>query len=98
MKKKRSIFSLLLPLQRSGGGAVLLMPDEFVWVDLCAPTEADLHVMAEELGLHQLAVQDALGEFIGKVERGELGVKSGRGFFDWNDTRYFVAKDAGPSR
>ena len=32
-----------------------------VWVDLCAPTEADLEVIAEELGLHELAVQDALG-------------------------------------
>lgn len=31
-----------------------------------------------------------------KVERGELGVKSGKGFFDWSDTRYFVSKDAGP--
>jgi len=30
-----------------------------------------------------------------KVERGELGVKSGRGFFDWSDTRYFVSRDAG---
>ncbi|WP_293853561.1 3-hydroxyacyl-CoA dehydrogenase family protein [uncultured Alsobacter sp.] len=31
-----------------------------------------------------------------KVARGELGVKSGKGFFDWSDTRYFVSKDAGP--
>ncbi len=27
-----------------------------------------------------------------KVARGELGVKSGRGFYDWADTRYFVSK------
>ncbi len=25
------------------------------------------------------------------VARGELGVKSGRGFYDWSDTRYFVS-------
>ena len=25
------------------------------------------------------------------VERGDLGVKSGRGFYDWSDTRYFVS-------
>ncbi len=30
------------------------------------------------------------------VARGDLGVKTGRGFFDWSDTRYFVSKDAGP--
>ena len=27
-----------------------------------------------------------------KVARGELGVKSGRGFFDWADARYFVSQ------
>jgi magnesium transporter len=30
-----------------------------VWVDLCAPDTADLKVVAEELGLHELAVEDA---------------------------------------
>jgi magnesium transporter len=30
-----------------------------VWVDLCAPDEADLELVAEELGLHALAVEDA---------------------------------------
>jgi magnesium transporter len=31
-----------------------------VWYDLCAPTEQDLAVMSEELGLHALAVEDAV--------------------------------------
>jgi magnesium transporter len=31
-----------------------------VWVDLCAPDRQDLAVVAEELGLHQLAVDDAV--------------------------------------
>jgi magnesium transporter len=35
-------------------------PDTFVWVDLCAPDVNDLNVVAEELGLHRLAVADAL--------------------------------------
>ncbi|HET7277605.1 MAG TPA: magnesium transporter CorA family protein [Dermatophilaceae bacterium] len=32
-----------------------------VWYDMCAPTEQDMAVMSEELGLHALAVEDALG-------------------------------------
>ncbi len=31
-----------------------------VWVDLCAPDMLDLKVVAEELGLHELAVEDAV--------------------------------------
>jgi magnesium transporter len=31
-----------------------------VWVDLCSPEEADLDLLAEELGLHALAVEDAM--------------------------------------
>jgi magnesium transporter len=31
-----------------------------VWVDLCAPTEEDLADIRDELGLHQLAVEDAV--------------------------------------
>ncbi|MFE3448821.1 magnesium transporter CorA family protein [Nonomuraea sp. NPDC059194] len=31
-----------------------------VWFDLCSPTPADLAVIAEELGLHALAVEDVL--------------------------------------
>ena len=33
-----------------------------VWFDLCEPTEADLASISEELGLHPLAVEDALHE------------------------------------
>jgi magnesium transporter len=34
--------------------------DATVWVDLCAPDRADLDVVADELGLHELAVDDAV--------------------------------------
>jgi len=36
--------------------------DTVVWVDLCGPSTAELHELATELGLHELAVEDALGE------------------------------------
>lgn len=32
-----------------------------VWLDLCAPTAGRLRLLADELGLHELAVEDALG-------------------------------------
>jgi magnesium transporter len=35
-------------------------PDCLVWVDLCAPQQAELEAVAEELQLHSLAVEDAL--------------------------------------
>ena len=35
-------------------------PDTFVWVDLCGPEAEDLDHVAEELGLHALAIEDAL--------------------------------------
>lgn len=35
-------------------------PSAVVWVDLHAPTEDDLRAISEELGLHELAVEDAL--------------------------------------
>ena len=35
--------------------------DTVVWVDLCAPSKQRLHTLAGELGLHELAVEDALG-------------------------------------
>lgn len=38
----------------------LAEPDTTVWLDFCAPTEDDLAAIAEELGLHELAVEDAL--------------------------------------
>jgi magnesium transporter len=34
--------------------------DTVVWVDLCAPDTVDLKAVAEELGLHELAVEDAI--------------------------------------
>ena len=37
-----------------------------VWVDLCPPGQVDLQLVADELGLHSLAVADAL---IDKVRR-----------------------------
>jgi magnesium transporter len=37
-------------------------PEAVVWVDFCAPTKEQLHELASELGLHELAVEDALGE------------------------------------
>lgn len=33
-----------------------------VWLDLLMPTEADLQVLREELGLHDLAIEDAVNE------------------------------------
>ncbi len=36
-------------------------PDTVVWVDFCQPSADELHELAEELGLHELAVEDALG-------------------------------------
>ncbi|MDP9326534.1 MAG: magnesium transporter CorA family protein [Candidatus Dormibacteraeota bacterium] len=35
-------------------------PDTVVWVDFCAPSKDQLHELAKELGLHELAVEDAL--------------------------------------
>ena len=34
--------------------------DTVVWVDLCGPSKEQLHELADELGLHELAVEDAL--------------------------------------
>jgi magnesium transporter len=35
-------------------------PAALVWFDMCDPTEEDLAAISEELGLHELAVEDAL--------------------------------------
>jgi magnesium transporter len=37
-------------------------PDTVVWLDLVQPTKTDLAVVTEELGLHELAVEDAINE------------------------------------
>jgi magnesium transporter len=34
--------------------------DTMVWVDLCSPSKDELLLLADELGLHELAVEDAL--------------------------------------
>ena len=34
-------------------------PSALVWVDLCAPDLEELQLVADELGLHRLAVEDA---------------------------------------
>lgn len=39
----------------------LAQPDTVVWVDLCGPSKEQIHDLAAELGLHELAVEDALG-------------------------------------
>ncbi|HEX7303398.1 magnesium transporter CorA family protein [Lentzea sp.] len=33
-----------------------------IWFDLCAPTEADMGLLRDELGLHELAIEDAFSE------------------------------------
>jgi magnesium transporter len=38
----------------------LLEDDTVVWVDFCGPSEEQLDELAEELGLHELAIEDAL--------------------------------------
>jgi hypothetical protein len=38
----------------------LAEPDTVLWVDLCEPDATDLEVVARELGLHTLAVEDAV--------------------------------------
>jgi magnesium transporter len=38
----------------------LMDPETVVWVDLSGPTKEELHELAAELGLHELAVEDAL--------------------------------------
>jgi magnesium transporter len=35
-------------------------PDAIVWIDLCAPDMEELRLVAGELGLHELAVEDAV--------------------------------------
>ncbi|WP_205315573.1 magnesium transporter CorA family protein [Nonomuraea lactucae] len=37
-------------------------PDNVVWFDLCSPTREDLSLLEEELGLHELAVEDVVSD------------------------------------
>lgn len=41
---------------------LLAEPDTVVWVDLCQASRGELVELAEELGFHELAVEDVLGE------------------------------------
>jgi magnesium transporter len=41
---------------------LLPTPGATVWLDMCFPTEEDLATISEELGLHELAVEDAVHE------------------------------------
>src|SRR5512139_809123 len=47
----------------------LATADTTVWIDLCGPSKEQLHVLAAELGLHELAVEDALGPQRPKLDR-----------------------------
>src|SRR6266511_1057050 len=38
----------------------LEQPDTLVWADFCAPSKEQLDELGSELGLHELAVEDAL--------------------------------------
>jgi magnesium transporter len=68
----------------------LAEPDTAVWVDLCAPSEADLAELAGELGLHRLAVEDAVQEH----QRPKLDRYDGHAFL----TAYAVRFEAGSGR
>lgn len=38
-------------------------PSAIVWIDVCGPTATQLRDLAQEFGLHQLAVEDTLGRY-----------------------------------
>jgi magnesium transporter len=61
----------------------LAEPDTVLWVDLCAPARADLDGVAVELGLHGLAVADA----VSARERPKLDVYASHGFLNMYDVR-----------
>src|SRR5690606_28818906 len=46
------------PLERVSDA--LEVPDSLVWVDLHGPSTDELDALADELGLHHLAVEDAI--------------------------------------
>ena len=47
----------------------LAAPDTTLWIDLCGPSKEQLRFLAAELGLHELAVEDALGPQRPKLDR-----------------------------
>ncbi len=70
-------------------------PAALVWFDMCDPTEEDLGAISEELGLHELAVEDALQH----KQRPKLDVYESHMFlsvyaaeFDWKTWRLNIAE------
>lgn len=61
-----------------------------IWVDLCGPSATQLHELADELGLHELAVEDALGEH----QRPKVDHYSTHLFFSCHAVRLETAPDA----
>ena len=47
----------------------LELSDTTLWIDLCGPSEEQLHVLAPGLGLHELAVEDVLSRQRPKLDR-----------------------------
>ena len=80
----------------------LEQPDTVLWVDFCEPSEEQLHELAAELGLHELAVEDAIGEHQRpKVDRyathlflscNAVHVDTERGDLDTTEIDAFVSK------
>ncbi|WP_344680114.1 magnesium transporter CorA family protein [Saccharopolyspora taberi] len=65
-------------------------PDTTVWLDFCGPTAEDLAAISEELGLHALAVEDALSE----CQRAKIDCYDSHSFL----TAYAVRMAEGSSR
>jgi len=64
----------------------LAEPDTVVWLDVCRPTPGDLAVVADELGLHPLAREDATG----RAQRPKIEPYAGHQFL----VAYAAAYDA----
>src|SRR5713226_4006494 len=47
-------------LEPAGVSAVLEDPGVLVWLDISAPTEAEVSMLGEEFGFHELALEDSL--------------------------------------
>ncbi|EOD65270.1 CorA-like magnesium transport protein [Amycolatopsis vancoresmycina DSM 44592] len=69
--------------------AVLAEPGTVVWIDLCEPSEADLSRLAGDLGLHRLAVEDAVQEH----QRPKLDRYDGHAFLTAYAVRFGSASD-----
>ncbi len=76
---------------------------ELVWLDLCAPDGQDLHIVADELNLHSLAVEDAVNSERTKLDRYsdylflnayDVELESASGELATSEISAFVAKSA----